>query len=358
MMSIESDEARAVKSKYERRLSNIKGEKFPQVNLSVYRFYDETKDEKIFSGLINDFEKNEQGKKMAEGMIQGAYSHPKEPYQRALYGYHCLRVSQPYHELYPSMALLLVHDGANPSEKYQIHMERYCFIAYFEYLLDFLDGIINRNRSEIKTQDNSRVFISWSGEESKGIAQAFIEEMNKNIGGIETYFTPNDLKHGKRWGGELAEELKKAKCGVLILTRSNYLNSWINFEAGAISKHYEQSMVWPICFSFSKIDLQPPLALFQAADFNEPEMKKLLRELTELINGPDGEFEKKFETFWKGFEEKAVIISNRFSETDGENKVSLPKPKLKSKFLKKFFQKKFAKCKNFMIIRILHMIVC
>gem|GEM_PF-5535859 len=240
--------------------------------------------------------------------MQGSFMHLKDPYERAAYGYQCLKKFESHDQYQISRYLSHIPEGSSEVEKYEEFINRYCYFAYFEYLLDYLDEIIYKKTIDAPSVESKKLFMSWSGEQSKQIAKLFVEELKKGFGSIETYFTPEDLMHGKRWGGELAEELEKTKYGILILTKQNHLKPWINFEAGAISKNYKNSMVWPICFDFSKSELEVPLSLFQAADFNKEEFKKMLKEIVELINGLDINFDTNYEMFWNGLESKIKSI--------------------------------------------------
>lgn len=108
-----------------------------------------------------------------------------------------------------------------------------------------------------------RVFISWSGEQSKQFAEALREWVPQVIQAARPYFTPNDIEKGARWLADIASELEASDLGLLCLTRDSLNSDWLLFEAGALSKSLDKSRVCPILFGISDADLTGPLKQFQ-----------------------------------------------------------------------------------------------
>ena len=84
-----------------------------------------------------------------------------------------------------------------------------------------------------------KVFISWSGNQSKAIASEFKEWIPAVIQAVKPYFSFNDINKGSRWATEISLELEQSKVGLTCLTRENLEALWIMFEAGALSKSIE-----------------------------------------------------------------------------------------------------------------------
>lgn len=152
-----------------------------------------------------------------------------------------------------------------------------------------------------------RVFISWSGDTSKAIAQQVARWLPHVIQEVKPYFSPVDLGKGTMWNAELAAELQQAQFGILVLTADNLEAPWILFEAGAISKGADTSRVCPILFGVNPSDVKFPLAQFNATKFSQDEMFQLLVS----INGQLEEgaldlalLRDSFEKFWPELEEK------------------------------------------------------
>ena len=122
-----------------------------------------------------------------------------------------------------------------------------------------------------------KVFISWSGEPSKKIAEAFRQWIPGVIQAAKPYYTPDDITKGTRWSTEIAKELDASKVGIICLTRNNLNSPWIMFEAGALSKNLEKSKVCPLLFDLEPSEIEGPLIQFQAAKFSKIEMKKVVK---------------------------------------------------------------------------------
>jgi hypothetical protein len=99
-----------------------------------------------------------------------------------------------------------------------------------------------------------RVFISWSGDPSRQLAEAIHRWLPSVLQLVKPYFS-SDMDKGARWGSEISEELSKSKFGIVVLTRNNLLSPWINFEAGAISRTVGQAKVCPILFGIEPTDV-------------------------------------------------------------------------------------------------------
>ena len=152
-----------------------------------------------------------------------------------------------------------------------------------------------------------KVFISWSGDLSNKLAEAFHTWLPSALQAIHPYFTPTDIEKGARWSIEITKELESSKVGVLFLTRDNIGSAWLLFEAGALSKQLEKSKVCPIVFGITHNDLPGPLRQFQSTEFKDGDFKKLLR----AINSATGEnklgdtvLDEVFEMWWPRLKEK------------------------------------------------------
>lgn len=166
-----------------------------------------------------------------------------------------------------------------------------------------------------------KIFISWSGDLSKNIAEIFRQWIPGVIQAAKPYYSPDDITKGTRWSSEISKELDASKIGIICLTKDNLESSWIMFEAGALSKNIEKSKVVPLLFGIEPSDIQGPLVQFQAAKFSKAEMKKVVKminsELNELSLSVDV-IDSVFEMWWprleaqiKEAEEKAKSTGNK-----------------------------------------------
>jgi hypothetical protein len=97
----------------------------------------------------------------------------------------------------------------------------------------------------------SKVFISWSGELSKKLAEEVRMWLPGVLQFVKPYFTPNDIEKGTRWSTEIASELESSNAGIICLTKDNINKPWILFEAGALSKNFGKTNVCTILFNVS-----------------------------------------------------------------------------------------------------------
>ena len=114
-----------------------------------------------------------------------------------------------------------------------------------------------------------KVFISWSGDLSRELAEALRDWLPAVLQSVKPFFTPNDIEKGARWGKDIALELQASALGIFCLTKENLTKPWIMFEAGALSKQLDSSRVCPVLFGVESADLEGPLVQFQASPFSE-----------------------------------------------------------------------------------------
>lgn len=167
-----------------------------------------------------------------------------------------------------------------------------------------------------------KVFISWSGQTSKNIAEIFRQWIPSVIQVVKPYYSPDDITKGTRWGTEIAKELDESKIGIICLTKDNLQSPWIMFEAGALSKNIDKSKVCPLLFGVEPTDIQGPLVQFQAAKFDKEEMKKVVK----MINAELGEmslstevFENVFEMWWPRLNEKIDAELSKATKATGKD---------------------------------------
>ena len=80
-----------------------------------------------------------------------------------------------------------------------------------------------------------KVFISWSGDRSRGAADAIRRWLPGGLQAVKPYFSIDDIAKGARWESEIAKELEASRVGLLILTPENIESAWLVFEAGALA---------------------------------------------------------------------------------------------------------------------------
>lgn len=158
------------------------------------------------------------------------------------------------------------------------------------------------------------IFVSWSGELSKKLGEAFSSWIPGVLQSVKPYFTPDDLEKGTRWSSEVAKELQQSEIGIIVLTRDNLSNPWIMFEAGALSKQIEESRICAILFGLEKTDLVGPLVQFQATSFTEEDMKKLVKTINNACGDDklmDNVLDGVFDMWWPKLEEQVNLVMGK-----------------------------------------------
>jgi TIR domain len=158
-----------------------------------------------------------------------------------------------------------------------------------------------------------RVFISWSGELSKQLAEAIRDWLPNVLQYVKPYFTVADTEKGARWENEISKQLEASNFCIIALTRESLNSNWIMFEAGAISRSVEKTRICAILFGIEPIDVKGPLAAFQATRFSKEEVCKLVKTIN--ANAGDAAIEserldRSFDMWWPRLEEsESKIIS-------------------------------------------------
>jgi hypothetical protein len=131
-----------------------------------------------------------------------------------------------------------------------------------------------------------RVFISWSGEPSRSIAQALRDWLPMVVQHVEPWMSEADIESGRRWNEEVADELEQADYGIICLTRSNLERPWLLFEAGALAKKFDTARVVPLLINIRPTDVAMPLASFQGRPLTKEGMRRLVLELSAIRDDP------------------------------------------------------------------------
>lgn len=175
----------------------------------------------------------------------------------------------------------------------------------------------------MKNIKKMKIFISWSGDKSKEIAEFLKNWIEQIIQAAEPWISV-DIEKGKRWNSEISDKLENSKVGIFCITKENLSSPWILFEAGAISKSSD-SYVCTFLIDINPTDLTGPLSLFQATKFKKEDVFKLLTTINQSI-GKNGSkslttdnLKSLFEIFYPKLEEKINDIIQTKSIADNEN---------------------------------------
>jgi hypothetical protein len=166
-----------------------------------------------------------------------------------------------------------------------------------------------------------KVFVSWSGEKSRDVAQAFHDVLPSILHAVEPFISSKDIRVGTRWQGEVAGELDETDFGLVFVTRENQNASWLNFEAGALAKSVDSSRVVPVAIDLSVAEVSNPLGQFQAITLSKSDIKEMLESMNEACATPIAEenLRKTFEKWWPDLnKELNEILARDYAEDDRE----------------------------------------
>ena len=152
-----------------------------------------------------------------------------------------------------------------------------------------------------------KVFISWSGANSKRHAEALRDWLPAVLQLVKPYFTPSDVEKGTRWNTDIAKELESSEIGILCVTRDNLHSDWVMFEAGALSKSMDKAHVCPVLFGIQNTDLAGPLKQFQTTEFEKDDFKKLVSVINNKLGDaklPGKVLDSVFEKWWPELDAK------------------------------------------------------
>ncbi len=154
-----------------------------------------------------------------------------------------------------------------------------------------------------------KVFISWSGERSRAVAEALRSWLPKVIQAVEPFVSFEDIDKGTHWRGDIAENLEKARAGIVCLTRDNLSSSWLLFEAGALSKAVDDASAYVCTYllDLSSADVKDPLAQFQATVAEKDDTLKLLKTINGALENSalnEQDLAEIFEVWWPRLSDK------------------------------------------------------
>jgi TIR domain len=86
-----------------------------------------------------------------------------------------------------------------------------------------------------------KVFISWSGERSRAVAEVLRQWLPNVIQAVTSWVSLDDIEKGAPWSTDIAVQLGECRAGLICLTPENLSASWLLFEAGALSKTLDKT---------------------------------------------------------------------------------------------------------------------
>ena len=167
------------------------------------------------------------------------------------------------------------------------------------------------------------IFISWSGERSKRVAELLESWLQCVIQSIDPWLSTRDIDSGALWFSEIGDQLSNTTIGIICLTKENREKPWILFEAGALAKGLSTNRICPLLIDLNTSEISNPLAQFNHTLPERESMFKMMqtinrnmteKKLTERV------LEKVFNTYWPQFESDFKTILENTVDTKIEIK--------------------------------------
>jgi hypothetical protein len=178
-----------------------------------------------------------------------------------------------------------------------------------------------------------KVFLSWSGDQSRAVAEALKGWLPLVLHYINPWVSSQDIKAGARWADAVTEELEGSNFGILCLTKDNQSAPWMLFEAGALSNAISAGAVCPYLLDIEIRDLTGPLSQFQAKKTNETSTRELLLAINNSASEPlpEQNLVEISDGLWPKLENKLAEIPEAKQRTE-------PQPRPESEILEELVQ--------------------
>jgi TIR domain-containing protein len=151
-----------------------------------------------------------------------------------------------------------------------------------------------------------KVFVSWSGERSRLLAQALHGWLPLVLHYAKPWLSDADVSAGDRWATVVAKELETSNFGVICVTPENLNSPWVLFEAGALAKAMQGAKVIPLLFNLEFSDISGPLAQFQAKKCDRDGVLEVVTSINKSTDSavPDDRKNQLFSALWPELEKQ------------------------------------------------------
>ena len=165
-----------------------------------------------------------------------------------------------------------------------------------------------------------KVFISWSGNRSRVVAEVISDWIKCVLQASEPWISTRHIERGSLWFSEINEKLRDVSIGIVCLTQENKNKPWILFEAGALAKGLTGSRVCTFLIDLQPAELTDPLAQFNHTLPNQSSVWELIRTLNSGLAEKQLDervLEKIFAVYWPRFVEdfQRALADNPPQET-------------------------------------------
>jgi hypothetical protein len=158
--------------------------------------------------------------------------------------------------------------------------------------------------------DAVKVFLSWSGNESRQLALALSAWLPKVLQVAVPFVSAVDIDKGEAWVTKLQSELETTDFGIVCVTPNNLTAPWLHFEAGALGKTVD-SRVCPVLLGVTKDEVRGPFKQLQVTSLDRDDIGLLLKSMNKAAGSPVAELilAEAVEVWWPRLEAKIREIN-------------------------------------------------
>lgn len=151
--------------------------------------------------------------------------------------------------------------------------------------------------------EQETIFVSWSGDKSKAIAEVLKEYLEACFQKVEVFFS-KDIPSGRKFLDEIGQTLEAAVAAVVVVTPDNANSQWLNFEAGAIGNAKgpggkNKKVICLLVGYKSEGDYAGPLSQFQNVLLDDAGMSDLIVSLAADVGVDTTRFASLFKNEWE-----------------------------------------------------------
>ncbi|MGV9659162.1 hypothetical protein ACWDR5_19645 [Streptomyces koyangensis] len=170
-----------------------------------------------------------------------------------------------------------------------------------------------------------KVFLSWSGERSRKVAEALKYWIPDVIQEIDPWVSSQDIAKGGKGIEEITHELAATDFGIICVTPENEASRWINLEAGSLAKQFRIAHVAPFLIDMKIADLTGPLSKFQATvGESREDVRKLIGDMNRASSGrtvAEDRLQRAFTRSWPELEQALKEVRRAPLSDGGRNSI-------------------------------------
>lgn len=150
-----------------------------------------------------------------------------------------------------------------------------------------------------------KVFLSWSNDLTRFVAEQFYQRLRTVLGGKAEPFLSSHMVGGDRSFNKMLDALRISDYGLVFLSRDELNPPWVVFEAGAVECNRKCSTVIPVTVGFSPGQTEPPLRpLRQAVSiFDENSIRQIFSVICQKAKGDSVQVEDGFSEWFSALKQ-------------------------------------------------------